>query len=297
MTYVVAILLVAAALIAALVWQGARRWRREIDRLRARMGPAPAAAEGPTALDVDDLEGVPAPVQRYFRAVLREGQPAISTVLVEQSGSFDMGLGTGAGDRENWKPFRAEQTVWAQGRGFVWDARIYVAPRLAAHVCDAYVDGEGLLVGKVLGLVNVAEHRGTADVAEGELMRFFAEAVWYPTALWPGDHVRWEPVDDRTARAFFTDRECTFSAVFHFDDEDLIRRVEMNRLRLEGNDSVRTPWIGRFFDYQRHAGMLVPVRGEVCWGLPGGPRPYWRGRLTRLEYQMTDGSATVTAGS
>jgi hypothetical protein len=30
--------------------------------------------------------------------------------------------------------------------------------------------------------------------------------------------------------------------------------------------------------------MRVPMSGEVSWILPEGPRPYWRGRVTRLEY-------------
>ena len=39
------------------------------------------------------------------------------------------------------------------------------------------------------------------EVAQGELMRFFAEAAWYPTALLPSQGVRWQAVDDTSARA------------------------------------------------------------------------------------------------
>ena len=43
--------------------------------------------------------------------------------------------------------------------------------------------GVGDLHPAVLGLFMLIELRGTGDVAHGELMRFFAEAVCYPTAL------------------------------------------------------------------------------------------------------------------
>lgn len=58
-------------------------------------------------------------------------------------------------------------------------------PGLPARVHDAYVAGEGILHASLLGLFTVADLRGTDYIAEGELMRFFAEAAWYPTALLP----------------------------------------------------------------------------------------------------------------
>src|SRR3712207_6139748 len=67
-----------------------------------------------------------------------------------------------------------------------------VMPGLPVRVHDAYVAGEGILHASLLGLFPVVDMRGTSDVAEGELMRFFAEAAWYPTALLPSQGVRWE---------------------------------------------------------------------------------------------------------
>jgi hypothetical protein len=49
----------------------------------------------------------------------------------------------------------------------------------------AYVTGEGILHVPLLGLFSLVDMRGGSDLAEGELMRFFAEAAWYPTALLP----------------------------------------------------------------------------------------------------------------
>ena len=48
---------------------------------------------------------------------------------------------------------------------------------------------------------------------------------------------------------------------------------------------VATPWEGRFWDYELRDDMLIPTEGEVAWLLPEGPRPYWRGRIQRIEYE------------
>ena len=58
-------------------------------------------------------------------------------------------------------------------------------PGLPVRVHDAYVAGEGILHASVLGLFTVVDMSGTREVDEGELMRFLAEAAWYPTALCP----------------------------------------------------------------------------------------------------------------
>jgi len=67
-------------------------------------------------------------------------------------------------------------------------------------VHDAYISGEGLLHASLFGLVSIVNLRGTQEIAQGELMRFFAEAAWYPTALLPSQGVRWEAVNDTSSK-------------------------------------------------------------------------------------------------
>jgi hypothetical protein len=32
--------------------------------------------------------------------------------------------------------------------------------------------------------------------------------------------------------------------------------------------------------------MQIPLEGEVAWLLPEGPKPYWRGRITDIAYEL-----------
>ena len=43
----------------------------------------------------------------------------------------------------------------------------------------------------------------------------------------------------------------------------------------------RVAWEGKFADYVKHDGVLVPTRGEVGWHTHGEWRSVWRGTVTQ----------------
>jgi hypothetical protein len=278
---ILSIVLGLIVIIIILLSYGSIRWQSATKEMHARLEPTrlPIATKTYTA---DELLGLPAPVQRYFRVVLKDGQPIISAVSVEHTGSFNMSE-TG----EQWKPFTSIQRVITRPPGFDWEARVAMMPGLKVRVHDAYIAGEGILHASLFGLVSLVELRGTAEIAQGELMRFFAEAAWYPTALLPSQGVRWEAVDDTSARATLKDGEITLTMLFRFNESDLIESVRAEaRGRTVGGKVIPTPWEGRWSNYELRYGMRIPLKGEVAWMLPEGPKPYWRGHITRLSYEF-----------
>ncbi len=233
--------------------------------------------------DVRELDGLPAPVQRYFRAALKDGQPMVAAVTIEQSGSMDLSRSS-----TRWRPFTARQRVVIRRPGFVWDARIAVLPGIAVHVHDAYVAGVGILKPSVLGLYALADLRGGGDLARGELIRYFAEAAWYPTALLPSQGVQWQAVDDHSACATLLDGVLGVSMLVGFDHAGLIETSRFEaRGAMAGDKIVQIPWEGRWSDYQERGGMLVPVTGEAAWLHPQARKPYWRGSVTSLTYEFS----------
>jgi len=267
--------------VAAAVVYGALRWDAGTRELRARLEAARIPVK-PQVVDFRELERLPAPVQRYFRTVLKEGQPMVSGVRVQHRGTFNMGETS-----EQWKPFTSDQRVITRRPGFDWDGRVAVMPGLTVRVHDAYVAGEGILHAALLGLFSVVNLRGTREVAEGELMRFFAEAAWYPTALLPSQGVRWDEVDIRSARATLVDGSVAVTMLFSFNENGTIDTVRAEaRGRTVGDQIIPTPWQGRFWNYQQRGGMQVPLDGEVAWLLADGAKPYWRGRITEIAYEF-----------
>ena len=260
---------------------GSRRWKQGTREIltqleAARISPASAG------YDARELEGMPAPVQRYFRLALQDGQPIVTAASVTHTGTFNM-----SATAEQWRPFTSTQRVITRRPGFDWDARIMMLPGVPAHVHDAYIAGEGLLRGALFGLVPVVHIAGTPEIARGELLRFFAEAAWYPTALLPSQGVRWEAVDDTSARATLTDGSLAVTMLFRFNATGLIdtARAE-SRARVVDGKTESAPWQGRFWNYTERDGMQVPLDGEVAWMLPEGAKPYWRGTSTALSYEL-----------
>src|SRR3712207_3575301 len=98
-------------------------------------------------------------------------------------------------------------------------------PGVPVRVHDAYVAGEGVLRASLLGLFPVVDMKGMGEVARGELMRFFAEAAWYPTALLPSQGVRWEAVNGRSAYATLTEDDISITMLFTFNERGLIDTV------------------------------------------------------------------------
>lgn len=266
---------------AALAAAGSYRWRQATRALVARLEAA-RTVHPVGRYDTRELEGLPSPVQRYFRNVLTQGQPIIAAASVDHVGHFNAGEAV-----DRWKPFTSRQRVVTRRPGFVWNGRVRMLPGLPVHVHDAYVAGTGILRPAMLGLFTLIDLHGEGEVAQGELMRFFAEAAWYPTALLPSQGVRWEPVDDRSARATLEDGPLHLTLLFRFDDQGPIESVRAEaRGRMVGKTIVMTPWEGRWSDYQTRDGMRVPMAGEVAWLTPEGRKPYWRGRIASLRYEF-----------
>ena len=235
----------------------------------------------PKSYDPRELEGLPAPVQRYFYAVLKEGQPLVAAVRVEHTGTFNM-----SENGEQWKPFKSIQRVITQHPGFVWHARIQMAPAMTVYVHDAYAAGEGLLTAKLFGLLTVMKQPSTPELAQGELMRFLAETAWYPTALLPSQGAFWEAIDDTRARVTLADGQTTVKLMFRFDAQGLISSVRSEgRYREVDGIQAATPWQGHFWNYEMRDGILIPLEGEVAWMLKEGPKPYWKGRIQQIEYE------------
>lgn len=276
------VLVMVIGIVAAILY-GQSRWQASTTKLQKKMQAERVQIVG-KRYDQRALEKLPTPVQQYFRTVLQDGQPLITAVNVVHTGTFNMGESA-----DQWKPFTSTQRVITQRPAFVWDARIHMVPGMPVFVHDAYVAGEGVLRAQLYGLVTVMDQPSTPELAQGELMRFLAEAAWYPTALLPREGVTWEAEDDTHARVTLDDGTTSVTLVVTFDEEGLIRSVRADvRYRDVNGVPVPTPWEGRFWNYERQEGMLIPLEGEVSWLLPEGPKPYWRGQIQQIEYEFTE---------
>lgn len=263
------------------MWFGSARWNGKTSQFVDKLIQGIPRREAKTVA-FQDFERLPAPVAKYFRWALEEGQPLIRSARIVQVGEFRAREGDGG-----WSPFEAKQYFSAQPPGFVWDASIRMAPLMKVRVRDAYVAGQGSMQGKILSLATVVDERGKAELNAAALQRYLAEAVWFPTALLPSKGVEWSAVDKKRALATLTDFGTTVSLEFHFDDGGEITSVSTPGRYREANGKYElTPWVGHFRSYEERDGMRIPIEGDVEWQLPGGSFPYWKGRIVNVEYDF-----------
>ena len=273
---VVGVLIIVSFGIAAIY--GNYRWQSDTDGLRAKLTNGRQTIK-PQIYDQREVEGLPDPVQRFFKTVLKDGQAIVAMVKLSQQGQFNLNE-----TEAKWNPFTATQLVMTQRLGFDWDARIQMAPGVNAFVHDTYLLGEGSLHASLLGLFTLANMRNTPELNQGELLRFLAEAAWYPTALLPSQGVRWDAINDTSARATLTAGATTVSLVFQFNAEGAIATC---RAEARYRDKLTAmPWVGRFWEYSVRNGMLIPLEGEVGWEYPEGTRLYFKGRSTEIHYEF-----------
>jgi hypothetical protein len=261
---------VTAAAAASAVWQ--RQTARMVDSLNN------GAASSAGVYSPAELEGLPDPVVRYFEFALMPGQPLVRRARIEHRGEFRGGLDA------PWSPFESVQHFTVAPAGFVWDARISMAPLVSVRVRDSYIAGKGGMLARLGGLVAVVNESDLPHLNSGALHRYLLELTWLPTALLPSQGVHWEAVDDSSARASLTDSGMTLSMRVHFAPDGSVTRVEADRMRDVNGTGVPTPFVGEIGEYQRIDGMMIPVSGVVAWLLPEGRLDFWRGRITSAAY-------------
>ena len=211
----------------------------------------------PGARDVfrdDELVGLPAPVQRYFRAAIAPGTPLALAARLEMQGSIKIG--------GRWLPFRATE-VLAPQRGFVWSAR--VSGGLFAG-SDQYDSGLGAMNCKILGLIPVIQTDGP-DVSRSAAARAAAEAVWVPTALLPRYGVNWSAEDVTHLTARYTLDTTPLVVRYELDEGARIVSAQMERW---GDPNNTRTWAQHSFGFEATAratfgGVSIPSQGRVGW--------------------------------
>jgi hypothetical protein len=259
---------VAAALAASSSWH--RQTRQQI----AALAPSPPPLE---AFDAAALDDVPAPVARYLRDAITDGHPIVRAAIATQEAEFFI--------NDNWRPLTAQQHFSISPPGFVWDARIAMAPLIPVLVRDAYVHQRAMMQASMFGAYPLADQADNPQLNAGALQRWLGEAVWFPTALLPSSTVSWTAGDERSATVRLTDGPNRVSLLFEFGDNGLPRTISGDRFKEDQGRYAVAPWKISCGEHAVRDGLTIPLRCEVAWIVNGVPQPYWRGRISTIEYR------------
>lgn len=246
--------------------------RRIQGEVRALLS-SPPPADSPV-ITADMLADLPAPIQRHLTYAGVAGKPMVHSVRLKQAGQFRTGVD------QAWMDYTAEQYYTVDQPGFIWDATFTQFGVPFLKVRDRYAQGKGRILGKVGGLLTIADAQGD-DLDQGAMLRYLNEMMWFPQA-YLGDNISFAPLDDGSAQVIFTDHGKSVTATLYIDAEGKMTDFVAERY-FEAGDAYY-PWSTPISAYGEFNGLRLPVRGQGVWKLPDGDFAYIDLGIPQLEY-------------
>jgi hypothetical protein len=246
----------------------AYKFKRDVKKLFSPSKPISGLRFHKTQLEV-----LPAPVQKYFNYILKEGQPYCSYARIKHVGRFKAKLDKG------WMPIKGEQYATTEKPGFIWKGTttLFVAR-------DFYIAGKGGLIVTLFSLINIVNAKGS-KYNEGELLRWLGESVLYPTNLLPSDRLKWFPIDSKTAKLTYSYNG--LSLFFKVTFDEIGELIELETKRYMGEENLET-WIIKATNYKEFNAIKIPIDFDVLWRLEAGDFSYADFHITEVEYNRSE---------
>lgn len=258
-----------AGVVATSTWFFNRRVDREAYDLLSQCSPR-------TPVRASELALLPPVVRRWLEVSGVVGRPRATIARLQQKGELRTSP-DGA-----WMPASAQQHVAVTNPGFVWKVDVRMMGVMPIVGRDKYVNGEGFMLIKAGGLVNVVNASGTS-IDQGAMLRYLGEIVWFPSAAL-APYITWEQLDESRARSTMRDRGQSVTGVFTFNAAGHVESFAADRFfkdRLE-------KWVVPISEWKDVRGVIIPVRGDVVWKLAGGDFNYYRWQILDVEPNPTE---------
>ncbi len=219
--------------------------------------------------------GLPEPVQRYLNYAQVVGKGPIRTVRLTQQGFMRTQPG------QKWLPMVAEQSFTTTPPAFLWHCTMRPFPLVRISATDRFSEGHGSMRIKLLSVIPLGNARGP-KIDQGELQRYMAEMIWFPTA-WLSDAFEWQAIDAYSAKATMHEQNVTASVVLHVNEQGQLTHVTADRYKEEHGHYLLAPCSGQCTAYQEVDGMRIPSRIEITWHLASGNFTWFRCKITEIE--------------
>jgi hypothetical protein len=234
---------------------GLMTWQRADRRVDQRVWRELIEKAGPPQAKFSEamLEGLPESAQRYFRYTIEEGVPLKLAVEIDIRGK----IGLGDLDQPKFNPMSARQ-ILAPPHGLVWALKAR-----SINGSDGATPNTSWTRFWLFKLIPVVRVGGGSDHHRSAFGRVVAEgAFWVPASLLPSEFVRWESVNQTTARAIV--RYAGFEQMVEITvaESGQPTRIVIPRWSNENADKVfrEQPFGGELSKFRRFDGYLLPTR-------------------------------------
>jgi hypothetical protein len=181
--------------------------------------------------------------------------------------------------------FNGYQTL--PSRPFLMDA---VMKGLPVDVFHRFVGDDATFQVRLLSAVAVVDAKG-AWLNRAETVTIFNDLCLLAPSMLLDRSIRFEAVDARIVRAFFTRGAETISAELHFDERGaLVDFVSDDRVKSssDGKSFTQMRWSTPLRDYREFGQRQVPTFGESKWHDPAGTFTYGEFELQAIDFNVTE---------
>jgi len=223
------------------------------------------------------MSKLPDPVAKWLLASGFDGQNYVGTVKLKQNGELRTAIG------KPWLPMEAKQLFVTAQPGFVWDAKIRMAPGIYLNGIDIYSNGKGSMLIKLMSVVNVVDAQGP-EIDQGTLVRYLAEIAWFPTAAL-SEYIEWEAIDEKTAKAKITYGGIEAEGIFEFNEKGQVLAFSAKRFMENKGEYKLKDWKALLDGHENLGGFIVPTRAKLIWELEEGDFEWFRCEVTEIKYE------------
>ncbi len=213
---------------------------------------------------------LPAPVRRYLAVAFNNQVPRVESLIT---------WGRARANFAVWMPLRF-QLYHRPGQAFQRNMEVTWFGLPVLKALDQYLDGKGM-TGPINNLATGPK------VDQGANLILWAEATFYPSLLLTDPRIRWEAIDDTSARLILPFGDTQEELIFYFDPATgLVTRTWA--LRYQTNTGEKEPWFAEIQAWQTIDGRQFPARVAVTWEKDGKPWSYWDFEGVRWNVAIDD---------
>lgn len=227
------------------------------------------------SLKIDQL---PSSVQSYFSYSILNESFSLKTVNITQKAFYR------TDQNSEFKEMEAVQYYSVKPPGFIWDAEFSNTGLISMRSIDTYYKGEGNLQIKLMGGITLSDETGE-HIDKSMLSRWLSESLLFPTALLPGDSLKWIGIDSTKTLVQFTDNGMTVSAEVEFNNDGSIKSFKSEDrvfyTRSGYRDAVN---ITHYSDYKVFGSFRVPTKLKIEWVYDNKSIEFAKIEILKIEY-------------